>query len=98
MTCPRCEELNLVWLIRTPGELRKAIRIVRGNVDDGTIRVLEDDASIAADRVPFSELPETGPWSYIDYSFACMSCGKRFELVADADRYVDSAWRPKRSR
>lgn len=95
MACPRCDELNLVWLIRTPGELRKAIRIVRGNVDDGTIRPRDDDPVRGAGDVPFSELREAGPWSDIlVYRFDCTSCAQGFELFAMTYKGDGSRWHP----
>jgi hypothetical protein len=56
--CRACADLRARWEIRTPGELSKAIRVVRANLGDGT---LVDITQSAVSPAAFRDLPEDGP-------------------------------------
>ena len=93
MACTRCDELNLEWKIRTPGELTKAIRILQGNLDDGALKEVEGDSVL--EQQPLLSLPETGPWpDIVNCHFACTSWGERFKLAAETYHGSGGSWSP----
>jgi len=89
MSCTPCSELRLVWPIRSPGELLKAVNIVRQNVDDGTIR------EVARGSGPgFDDLSPDGLWEdHLNYKFQCRWCGETFSLIAETYHGGGGEWR-----
>ena len=86
VSCARCGDLDQEVPIRTPGELAKVIRVIRGNIDDGTIVVVPGQSF---------DLPEAGPWpDIIDFTFECRECRVRFSLAAEVYHGHGGAWSP----
>ena len=78
----------MVFDIRTPGELAKAIRIVRASIDDGTLTEVD-----RPDGEPFSTLKEEGPWAdVIDCRFSCRHCGALFGLSVETYHGSGGRW------
>ena len=91
--CERCSALRQRFAIRTPGELRQAIRVARDNLADGTIVEVPSTSPIF--REPFSTVTESGPWDdVIGYGFRCTSCGQLFSLSAETYHGSGGEWRP----
>ena len=94
MPCSRCEELNQRFGIRTPGELAKAIRVVRANLADGTLEPAQGDDP-GASTLPFASISESGPWpDVVLYEFCCRSCRSRFRLFAETYHGQGGQWQP----
>ena len=47
--CDSCSDLHSEWPIRSPGELAKAIRVVRANLDKATLYLVDALRSMSAD-------------------------------------------------
>ena len=87
--CESCRELQEEWSIRSPGELSKAIRVVRANLADGTL--LQRGGSD-----PFASLPEGGPWpDHVSFCFHCAQCGAAFTLSAETHHGAGGRWAPE---
>jgi hypothetical protein len=92
MSCSSCQDLNVQFRIRNPGELGQAMRIVRCNIEDGTLEQLVGD-SFHSQR-PFMSLTEGGPWDdHIFYEFQCRLCNARFSLSVETHHGAGGAWR-----
>lgn len=90
MSCASCSDLTLVWPIRSPGELRTAVGIVRQNLDDGTILEVA-----TATGSHFVDLSPTGPWDDVfQFRFLCPRCGQTFSLAAETYHGGGGEWRP----
>jgi len=90
--CERCSDLRLSYDIRTPGELRHAVRVARENLADGTLR---DVTPRTLAEVGFAGLPENGPWpDLVECYFECTACGWRFRLAVDTYHGTDGNWEP----
>jgi len=90
--CSLCQELQVEFAIRTPGELAKAIRVVQANVADGSLKVESPDRSS-----PIQDLKADGPWAdIISYRFSCAQCGTHFELSAETYHGAGGSWRFRR--
>lgn len=97
MTCPRCNDLCVVFPIRSPGELRKAISVAGDNLRDGTIEDISVEAAGFESGVPFlSVLDGAAPGDYVAYRFRCTSCGQVFALTAETYHGAGGAWRAER--
>jgi hypothetical protein len=91
--CPSCQELHVEFAIRTPGELAKAIQLVRANVVDGTLRPIDQ-----AGAEPFAAVRVDGPWpDVVAYVFRCATCGTEFELSAETYHGSGGSWRRRDS-
>ena len=91
--CLHCVGLRQRFKIRSPGELEKAIRVVRDNVSDGTIIEIPSRSGHAS--IPFSALNSKGPWDdVVGYAFRCASCGQLFYLSAETYHGSGGEWSP----
>ena len=98
MTCPRCSDLCVVFPIRSPGELRKALTVAGDNLRDGTVEEVAVADGEFEPRVPFLDvLDGATPGDYVSYRFRCMSCGELFALTAETYHGSGGSWRPERS-
>jgi hypothetical protein len=94
MGCERCRDLQLRYEIRFPSELTEAIRVVRANLDDGTIAQVPS-ATVGSSTEPFESLNENGPWpDVLEYEFECTSCGARFTLGVEVYHGAGGEWCP----
>ena len=97
MSWARCHELSLQVEIRSPGELVKAIRVIRGNLDDGTLAQVAR-AGLGWSMAPFQSVSENGPWEdVLLYEFACRSCAAKFQLSVETYHGRGGYWRPTES-
>ena len=88
--CTSCVDLREVAEIKSPAQLAQAIRVVRGNLADGTLVEASSDAPGA-----FDSLQEGAPWpDYIEHEFNCSRCGQRFRLVAETYHGAGGRWEP----
>jgi hypothetical protein len=80
--CETCRYLRRVVEIRTPGELARAIRIIRSSLEDQSITDITQAAHSPSGD--FGDLPDSGPWpDYVEHYFKCTACGHRFRLAVD---------------
>lgn len=87
--CKKCEELNLKVLIRSSGELEKAIRVIKANLEDKTI-IQTSNTSI-----DFKNINISGPWEdVLNYKFKCTNCGRIFIFGVDTYHCRGGSWRP----
>lgn len=89
VVCAACEELNLRYAIRTPGELDKALRVIDGNLADGTL----EPAPRAGDE-PFGLRPGAPLPVVIDQTYQCRTCRRRFRLIVETYHGSGGAWSP----
>ena len=90
--CEKCKDLNTIFRISMPGDLKQAIRVAKDNVADGTISVIENAEKISQ---PFFQLSESGTWDdIVHYEFKCNSCGQKFHLVAETYHGTGGEWKP----
>ncbi len=98
MTCPRRNDLCVVFPIRSPDELRKAISVAGDNLRDGTIEDISVEAVSFEPGVPFlSVLDGAAPGDYVAYRFRCTSCSEVFTLTAEIYHGSGGSWRAERS-
>jgi hypothetical protein len=92
--CPSCQDLDVEFAIRTPGELATAIRIAQANVADGTLEPLEPQPGrLLGDTPPIASINSDGPWAdFVFYLFHCPTCGTQFELSAETYHGGGGSW------
>ena len=89
--CEKCSDLRVRQEIRTPAELSQTIRVVKGNIDDGTLIDITQPAHSPSGK--FLDLPEGGPWpDYVEHYFRCDSCGHGFRLAVDTYHGGGGQW------
>jgi hypothetical protein len=94
MTCASCLELNTVYEINKPTDLRRVIGIVGKELRDGVISGGEPDP--IAGGTPFEELLDGASWDdYLSYRFTCKHCGQAFRLKAETYHGSGGSWRPE---
>ena len=95
--CEHCAEVNQKIRIHTSYELQRAIRVIRANLADGTIKL---DVKLISDIAPtkmleFSDLSEKGTWpDYIEYYFRCIACDQAFRLAVETYHGSGGTWEP----
>ncbi len=95
--CSRCHELCITIRIQSPSELTHALRVVRDNLQDGTLVESSywPNGKLKLSNEPFSAISETGPWpDHIVYYFACAACGQLFKLSAETYHGLGGSWSP----
>ena len=95
--CEHCEELCQSFKITLPGDLSKAIRIIKDNLADGTIRESGywPSKHIKVEVAPFAQLDVKGPWKdLLEYYFECSECGQLFRLNAETYHGSGGEWVP----
>ena len=89
--CDQCIDLRLTTEIRTPGEFRKALRVIQSNLGDRSIIDITQPAHSPSGK--FDDLTESGPWpDYVEHYFECTHCGCRFRLAVDTYHGAGGAW------
>jgi hypothetical protein len=87
MSCSLCDLCQKVP-IRTPGELRKVVRVARANLEDGTIVEIASEES-----TPLSALRPEGPLpDIIRPNFRCRECGQMFLLRCETYHGSGGSW------
>lgn len=95
MTCEKCQDLCVHYAIRSPQELRRAIKIARENLNDGTVSELVGKNPLGLP--PFQNVLPDGPWDdIVAYRFGCTACGEVFSLHAETYHGQGGAWEPER--
>lgn len=95
--CERCAHLCQQFAIRAPSDLEHALRVVRDNLADGTIREMIPDPARASPS--FASIAPQGPWDdVLDFTFRCPGCGQRFSLTAETFHGSGGEWRPLSSQ
>ena len=95
--CVHCREVYQNIDIKFPSEFSKAIRVIKGNLSDGTIigSSYWPEEMIHFNMPPFSEITPDGQWpDVIHYYFECPACHQLFLLVADTYHGSGGFWKP----
>jgi|JI7StandDraft_1071085.scaffolds.fasta_scaffold800119_1 hypothetical protein len=96
MSCPSCEEFDVIVELRSPGELARVIGKVRTGVEAHALRYepFESDRELIG-QVPFPSIAVNGPWpDFMRYHFTCRSCRTSFLLEAETYHGAGGTWRP----
>ena len=92
MSCDKCKDLNTVFRINMPGDLKQAIRIAKQNVADGTISVVDNETGQWS--MPFEQLSQNGWDDLVYFVFSCTLCGQKFLLSAETYHGAGGEWKP----
>lgn len=93
MPCTACRPLDLELMIRTPGELAKAIRVAQDNLEDGTLIELASEWS-----PPVRTVAPDGPWGdFLLWDFRCNTCNATYRLTAETYHGQGGSWAPLHS-
>jgi hypothetical protein len=99
MSCDKCDGLKQTFEIRTPKDFQKVLRVIRANLEDGTIESLPAAAGSVIPTIDLGSLSEAGPWpDVLEETFGCRGCGQRFRLDVETYHGAGGAWRAERSR
>jgi len=93
--CENCKDVNIESGIRGPAEFDKALRIVRANLDDGTIVETSRECS-----TPLIQVNGAGPYTediYL-YHFECPKCKLGFKLSCNTYHGSGGEWKPLKDR
>ena len=94
--CKHCEEVNQIFRIERSGDLKSAIRVISGNLADGTILENRENPMGSLTTVPFSSLCEGELWDdIVEYYFKCPKCGLGFLLIAEMYHGSGGSWCPQ---
>jgi hypothetical protein len=94
MTCARCTDLCQDVPIRGPLDLEKAVRVIRANLDDGTLVEAGNlpNATLAG-PTPFADVERSPPWPDVILSdFHCAHCGEPFRLSCETFHGSGGRW------
>jgi hypothetical protein len=95
--CEHCEEVCQKYKINLPSDLKKAIRVIHGNIADGTIIESDfwPDQYLKTSNEPFSKIRVEGPWDdVLIYYFECTKCKQLFQLSAETYHGSGGSWQP----
>lgn len=94
MSCEKCKDLCMRFVIRQPNELCRAIQIAKQNLDDGTITEVPNSDPIS--QVTFAALAKGEQWGdIVGYRFRCSSCDELFSLHAETYHGSGGYWEPE---
>ncbi|MCU5771632.1 hypothetical protein N5923_02895 [Erwiniaceae bacterium BAC15a-03b] len=94
MSCPYCQDLCVKYIIRTPADLRKAIRIAAQAVSEGII--CEAELQSQWNQFSFKQCAEGMAWGdIVDYHFLCNRCQTQFVLGAETYHGSGGYWSPE---
>lgn len=94
-TCSRCEDLRKSVLINGPAEMEGLLKVVRSRLDDGSIvgAAYWPKGQVKLALADFLSIPVCGPWpDYLEYYFACATCGRLYRLTAETYRGFGGSW------
>lgn len=78
MSCSRCDDLRAPRLIRTPGDLAKALHVVHTNMTDGTVELIETQEFGPEGQC--LDVHEGGQWKeFLRYRLKCSACQNSFD-------------------
>ncbi len=97
MSCDRCQELCVKYVIREPAHLRKAIRIAAQAIKDEILSEVEPTSEW--NQFTFTECAERMIWGdSVDYHFCCKQCGTQFVLGAETYHGSGGYWSPENEK
>ena len=68
--CSKCNDLNTTITIRSPAELTNVLKVIRDNLQDGTLMEAAywPQGQLKMTRPSFLSIPVSGPWpDYVEY-------------------------------
>ena len=94
--CKHCEEVNQSFRIESPRDLKSAIRVIAGNLADGTIVENPENPTRGTTSVSFTSLAKGELWDdIVEYYFKCPECGLGFSLIAETYHGSGGGWSPQ---
>ena len=90
MTCEACIDLCREVIIKTPGNLWRAVNVARQNIDAGTlVQINRQDGS----HTPIEKLNRDDPIpDLIEMDFHCTRCGEQFHLLCETYHGAGGRW------
>jgi hypothetical protein len=82
MSCQSCGDICVVYHIRSPAELRKAVAVVADNLRDGIIRH-RPELELQGSRTFAALVAGAPPNDLVTYEFECCHCHQEFRLTAE---------------
>ncbi len=95
--CNHCRNVNQKYDIKSPSDLKKAIKVINDNLTDGTIieSTYWPKDIIHFDQKTFKDVNEDGPWDdVLTYYFECPACQTLFCLSAETYHGSGGSWSP----
>ncbi len=95
--CNHCKDVNQKYDIKSPAELKKAIKVIKDNLNDGTIigSTYWPADIIHFNQQAFNDLNDDGPWDdVLSYYFECPACKQLFCLSAEIYHGSGGSWSP----
>jgi hypothetical protein len=95
--CSKCEELRTTISIGSAAELTNVLKVVRANVEDGTLveAAYWPQGQIKVSRPSFMSIPVSGPWpDFVEYYFSCTACGQLYRLSVETYHGAGGQWSP----
>lgn len=96
MSCPTCDEFDVIVELRSPAQLARVIGKVRASVEANALlyQSFESDRELVG-QIPFGLLAVSGPWpDVMRYHFTCPSCKASFILDAETYHGAGGTWQP----
>jgi len=95
--CSHCRDLDAVVEIRSPDGLQNVLRVVRENLQDGTLResLFWPEGKIRLSEGSFDTVSLNPPWpDVMAYYFECSECRQRYVLAVETYKGVGGTWAP----
>ena len=92
--CAKCAELRVEHAIRSPGELRKAISVIRSEIEAGTLSEVPTGEGDDGSRTSFARLLGGTLDDIVLCRFRCNGCGERFDLSCETFHGSGGTWSP----
>ncbi len=98
-SCVDCQELNQIYDIRSPYELRHLIHVLDDYIKKTIVTecddLSEDSADVFGMQTPFSDIVDGKPWGdYLDYYFQCTKCSQIYRLCVETYHGCGGKWSP----
>lgn len=96
--CENCKEVYVTSTITSPDSFKKATRVVKSNLEDGTI--IESDywpkGKIKTCYTPFNEVTGEGVYTedFYIYYFECPKCHQLYKLSCETYHGSGGEWKP----
>ena len=94
IACAKCAELRVEHPVRSPGELRKTISVIRSEIEAGILSEVPADKGIEGSRTSFAQLLGGTSDDVVLCRFRCNSCGQQFRLSCDTYHGSGGTWSP----
>jgi hypothetical protein len=88
VACVRCGDVPSEIEIQSPGEYHTIMASARLCLSDGTLLLLHGTCDV-------QDILDGQPWpdDYMEHTFACTACGRRFELAVETYHGSGGHWR-----